>query len=230
MCTVGIIPARSGSKGIPGKNLKLVEGKPLIQYTIDEALKSKLDFVVVTSDCPEILNFSEKCGIRYLRKRPSNLATDTANMVDTIEDVLDWLAVEKSILVNSFVLLQPTSPLRTFQDIDDVLDKSSPSVKSIISVCLVKEHPCEIVETGLEGGWKYLVEDMSSSRRQDYHDSFYFINGAIYLRGTDVFRDTKTLIDKGSEFHVMPRSRSVDVDEPVDLALVEFYLRELIDA
>lgn len=136
METIAIIPARSGSKRLPGKNTKIFCGKPLIAYSIIEAKKSKLiDGVIVTSDSDEILAIAEKYGAITI-KRPDEFAQDSSRMIDTVKHVIEYLGYKAII-----VLLQPTSPLRTVKDIDKCIRLySTECFDSVISVKELSPH------------------------------------------------------------------------------------------
>jgi len=229
---LGFIVARAGSKGIPGKNLKKLCGKPLIQYTIEEALKSKfLDHVFLSTDGEDILSFGKKFkGLDCDYSRPSELATDEASTVDTLIHGIGWLQAQKGLSFENIVLLQPTSPLRRVIDIDEAICHYEKGNKnSLVSVNLVSENPMECVQTEKRGGWSYVAEPTANaSRRQDYDKKFYFINGAIYIRNTKEFLKEKNLIIKNkSDLYEMPRERGVDIDTDLDFAVAEHYMKLL---
>lgn len=226
MTTVAIIPARKGSKGILNKNLADLNGKPLVQYSIEVAKEAEsIDFVVVTTDWLEVKKLSESLDVDYIRDRPANLSSDTASMAETIDDVLAWLATEYDVIVDAFVLLQPTSPLRVKSDIDNSVAMLTNEYDSVIGVSKIQEHPFECVEVTSDGSWNYLIEPSSKfTRRQDYDRDFNFINGAIYTVKADFFKKSHLFVSKRTYFYLMPKERSVDIDHQYDLDLANFLL------
>lgn len=226
MTTVAIIPARKGSKGIIGKNLTILNGKPLVQYSIEAAMQAhSIDIVVLTTDWLDVSKLGKKLGVEYIRDRPKNLSSDTATMVETVDDVLQWLQDEHKLTTDIIVLLQPTSPLRTSFDVDNSMEKLSHEFDSVIAVNKVQEHPYECIEVTSDDQWSYLAEPKSQlTRRQDYDSNFYFINGAIYAVKTSVFMEAHRFVTKKSFFYFMPKNRSVDIDYQGDLDFVEFLL------
>ena len=149
---IAIVPARGGSKGLPGKNIKNLLGMPMIAYTIEEALKSKyITEVIISTDCNEIEKVAIKYGAKSPFLRPEYLATDSAKAIDNYIYTIDRLNKEFAYDIKDFVLLQPTSPLRTVEDIDKSIelfkDKNADSVVSYTE----EHHPIE---------WhKYITED-----------------------------------------------------------------------
>jgi len=226
MTTIGVIPARKGSKGIKNKNLAIINNKPLLQYSIDSACNSELlDHIVLTTDCPKIMRLGADLGISYIRERPAELATDEASMSATLLDALVWLQLEHGIESEVVVLLQPTSPLRLSTDIDGAIGNLTTEFDSVIAVNQVQEHPFECVEIAANGEWSYLAEpDFEVNRRQEYSKNFYYINGAIYVVRRKFFVESQRLISEKSGFYEMPRNRSVDIDYQEDLDHAEFLL------
>jgi len=153
------------------------------------------------------------------------VAQDSTSTVDTVLDGLEWLKTEKNIEPRYIVLLQPTSPLRVSADIDAAIDAHlSHSAKSLVSVHEMLEHPCEcLVSSNSAVGWHYLSSPPSgASRRQDFPDHFYFINGAIYIRNTDAFLREKTFVVDGESYlFKMPAERGVDINTMLDITIAE---------
>ncbi len=148
-------------------------------------------------------------------------------MSATLAHCLDW-AQQAFGACNEFMLLQPTSPLRTARDIDAAVRLYRESNKhSLLSVNAMSEHPYECVELTSEG-WSYLVKDASgASRRQDYRNAYYYINGAIYITRVDLFQRSGKMMDEDSVcFYPMAREHSVDIDEAVDLNLAQALLSQ----
>ncbi len=227
---LAVIPARGGSKGIPRKNLYPLAGKPLIQYTLEAASEShRLDYILLSSDDQEIIEFCQSFeGVDCDYKRPAPLGSDTTPMVDTVIHGVEWLQNKKNIMADYIMILQPTSPLRTAGDIDVAIEQcQQENLDSLVSVNEMIEHPYECLYP-LEKGWSYLRKpDISVSRRQDYRESFFYINGAIYIRKTTSLCQDKQLIDHGkSSIYTMPFKRSIDIDSLDNLAFAEAILRQ----
>lgn len=227
---MAFIPARGGSKGIPRKNLALLNGKPLIQYTIEAAQKSKyINNIFLSSDDYEIIKFCSSLGLSVPYQRPAYLATDGASMIDTVMHALDWLKNNMS-LPDSVILLQPTSPLRTADDIDRAIESFlKESMDSLISVHKMIEHPYECVKLEREG-WSYLAKPLKKVvRRQDYQEEFFYINGAIYIAKTEFLIRGKTFIVYGKTgLYFMNPANGVDIDNEFDLKRAEFYMRYIL--
>lgn len=225
---LAFIPARGGSKGIPRKNLALLAGKPLIEYTLEAALAStRIDDILLSTDDEEIAACAARCGLATGYRRPAGLAGDDSPMIAAVEHALGWYARERGQRPDTLLLLQPTSPLRTTQDIDGAVAAfAAGGADTLASVHALSEHPSECVELQ-EHGWRYLVPPpAAAARRQDYRGRFCFINGALYLGRTPVLlRERRFVIPGATQLYEVPRERGIDVDSPLDLALAEAVLR-----
>lgn len=221
---LAIIPARGGSKGILRKNLVSLNGRPLIEYTIIAAQKSKfINEILLSTDDEEIANLGRKLGLDVSYSRPIELAKDTTSMIDTLEHGLRWVESESGKLPDYTMLLQPTSPLRSAQDIDAAVTLfNESSATFLVSVHEMGEHPYECI-VGSGKNWSPLVTAPAGMlRRQDYKNNFNFINGAIYLGITTELLSQRSFINiNETYFFPMPRERGVDVDEYVDLYIAE---------
>jgi CMP-N,N'-diacetyllegionaminic acid synthase len=218
--TLGIVPARKGSKGIPGKNMQDLGGHPLIQHTLDAARDAKgLTWTVVTSDDTAVLRLAKTAGLNAV-ERPDSLATDDASMSDVVSHALSWAEQELGA-VDDLVLLQPTSPFRTAADVDNALGAySAGTSESLISVCAVTQHPMECLLLD-DRGRAHPVEispGVTGSGRQRY-PRCYFIDGGIYITSVERFRRTASFSDEASALHEIPRSHGLDIDHPFDLAV-----------
>jgi CMP-N,N'-diacetyllegionaminic acid synthase len=224
---LAFIPARGGSKGIPRKNLAQLAGKPLIEYTVEAALASScIDDILLSTDDEEIAACAARCGLATDYRRPIGLAGDASPLIDAVEHALVWYARERGRRPDTLLVLQPTSPLRTTEDIDGAIASFAASgANTLASVHAVGEHPSECVELK-DDGWRYLVPPPpAAARRQDYRGRFCFINGALYLARTEVLlRERRFLIPGATQLYEMPRERGIDVDSPLDLALAEAVL------
>jgi CMP-N-acetylneuraminic acid synthetase len=214
---VAIITARGGSKGILRKNLRELAGKPLIQYTFDAAKKANLvDEVVLSTDDEEIADLAIKCGVSVPFLRPKALATDEASSRDVLIHALARLPGYAH-----FVLLQPTSPLRTTDHIDEALEVYfSRKINSLISISAVSQHPNWMYELSETGRLKPLRMDGLVTRRQDLRKLF-IPNGAIYIREVKDFLASGKIIGDETFGFAMTEESSVDIDTEVDLMLAE---------
>ena len=204
-----------------------MRGRPLIEYTIRAAQESRIvDQILLSTDDDEIAEVGLRMGLDVRYRRPAELAADATPMIDSLEHGVRWIERERGTVPDEILLLQPTSPLRTARDIDSATALFRESgASSLVSVHAMGEHPSEcIVKNGQR--WSYLVEPPEgASRRQDYADSFYFINGAIYLARSEMLLSQRRFIQPGvSETYVMPRERGVDIDSYRDLRIAEAML------
>lgn len=227
---LGLIPARGGSKGIPKKNLFPIMAKPLVQYTFDAAKEcGVLDSIMISSEDEEILHFAQLHGIDTRYRRPQALGNDCATTNDVVLDVLEWLE-QVGEYPDVLVILQPTSPLRSAEDINQAVKKFIElNVNSMVSVHKMVEHPYKSMHADETGSWRYLAKPAEKAhRRQDYDDNYFTINGAFYLVKTDWFRKNKTfVIENQTTLFEMSPIAGIDVDELVDVFKVEAYLKML---
>lgn len=222
---IAIVPARGGSKGLPGKNIKNLLGKPMIAYTIEEALKSKyITEVIISTDCKEIEAVAIKYGAKSPFLRPEYLASDSAKAIDNYIYTIDRLNKEFAYDIKDFVLLQPTSPLRTVEDIDKSIelfkDKNADSVVSYTE----EHHPIEWHKYITEDGKFENIFEEKLLNRQEIKKS-YFPNGAVFVFDYKLTKQAKYYSDN-SYAYIMPRNRSVDVDTLEDFRYIEFLLQE----
>lgn len=231
MNIVAIIPARGGSKGIPKKNIIPLQGKPLIQYTINAAQKSQcIDRIFLSSDDDEIISVAKNLGLESAYKRPSHLADDHSTTADAIMDALTWLEEKENYFPDAVLLLQPTSPLRTCDDIDGAIKLFEQNNHDcLVSVHEMIEHPYECVTDIHTNDWSYLAKAAgNATRRQDYQNKFYYINGAIYLVNVDFFKTHLRFIqEQNTSFYIMPQENGIDIDEYNDLKRAEIFLSKV---
>ena len=220
---IALIPARGGSKGLPGKNIRLLNGKPLIAYAIEAALKAKhIDRVIISTDDEEIARVAVEYGAELPFMRPAELASDTAMAVDNYIYTIDRLEKEGGKPIEAFVVLQPTSPLRIAEDIDGAVElflkKEADSVISYTK----EAHPV-VWHKYLDNESRFVdIFDANIKNRQENRVSYY-PNGAVYVFRTAIIRERKYYTDR-SYAYVMPRSRSVDIDFIEDFEYAEFLL------
>lgn len=230
--TIAVIPARGGSKRLPNKNILPFCGEPLIIRTIKVALESNyIDKVVITSDSDKVLeivskNISSKDKEIVCIKRPYALATDTANQADVIEHVIDTLGKET---LDSIVLLQPTSPLRTSEDVDkayqlfmqnktgSVISFGETNYSSKYTTTLSKNDNIDIFINGLT-----QVSKNSQELEKEYR-----INGAIYIFPVSEFITKKSIFIRPCLPYIMPYERSFDIDTKVDFDICEYLFSQI---
>ena len=227
MKNIAVIPARSGSKGLPDKNIRPVNGKPLLAYTIEAALESGcFDTVHVSTDSERYAEIARRYGADVPFLRSAALATDTASTWDAVREVLARYD-ELGKRFDTMMLMQPTTPLRTGEDVKEayaLLQKKQ--AKSVIAVCEVDHSPlwCDTIpDSGSMKG--FGRKDLAWVNRQDLRP-YYRVNGAIYLlsvNGINIPPDDEIYEDNCYALF-MDRKKSVDVDSEDDLALVEFLL------
>jgi len=225
---IAIVPARGGSKGLPGKNTKLLCGKPLIVWTIDVALKSKLvDELVVSTDSREIAAIAREAGAPVPFLRPAQLATDTVPTIDVVEHALGFFSVNKGVPFDYVVLLEPTSPLREDDDIDNMLRKlhaSAESFDSIISVGQVSEHPSIMKKLLGEKIEPFCPGLQMTARRQDNQPAF-FPYGVAYIAKTKSLMAERTFYTKRCTHYRIKRYQNYEIDDIYDFLAVENIMR-----
>ena len=217
---IGLIPARAGSKGIKRKNIKEICGKPLIAWTIRQAIESQsLDKVIVSTDDDEIANIAVDFGAEVPFLRPKEIALDVTPGIFNVLHLLKEIPETKKVLY-----LQPTSPLREIEDIINIIElQNKYEVESCISISIAPKHP----------SWMYkiknkkiipIIKEEKVTRRQDLSE-VYSINGALYLGSSEFYEREKKFINSGTLGYVMPKERSIDIDDLDDWRLAELKLK-----
>lgn len=221
-----IIPARGGSKGIPRKNIKLLGGRPLIAYSIECAIKAgaDLDHIILSTDDAEIAEVGRQLGLKIEYMRPPHLATDTAGSSEVILDAMQWADV-KGVEYDRVVLLQPTSPFRTPQDIEDALKLYSSDIDMVVSVVESDANPYyNLFEINPSTGFLSVSKgDGTITRRQDAPKVWEY-NGAVYVINPLSIKEMPIGLFSKKIPYEMPRERSLDLDTPFDWQLAEFLL------
>lgn len=215
---LALIAARGGSKGLPGKNILPVAGRPLLAWTVDAAHAARsVDRVVLSSDDEAIMAVARACGCEVPFRRPAALATDTATSIDVVIHALDTLPGYDLI-----VLLQPTSPLRTAADIDATCERlATIGAPACVSVCPVDQSPYWMYSlTADQGLVPIIAAPVAATRRQDL-SPVYALNGAVYVANTTWLRRTRTFVTRETVAYVMPPERSIDIDTKADLEAFE---------
>lgn len=225
---LAIIPARGGSKGVPRKNIKDLNGIPLIAYTIKAAIKSrKVSRVVVSTDDVEIAEVSRSYDAEVPYLRPSELASDTATTIDAVLHMLNTLKDKEGYIPDYVLLLQCTSPLRGVKHIDEAIEKIlNTDLDALVSVCEAEVNP--YWANVFDGDkLKYFIEEGKSiTRRQDLPEVYRF-NGAIYLIKTEVLYREKTFEPENLTGYIMDEYSSVDIDTELDFKIAEVIMREI---
>jgi CMP-N-acetylneuraminic acid synthetase len=221
MNILGLIPARGGSKGVPKKNIRLVDGKPLIHYAIECGQQSKLlTMLLVDTDSDEIASISSSTGIAVL-KRPAELAQDESSVVDVALRVVEQVEQEKG-QIDILVLLQPTSPIRTGNNIDDAIELllATPSADAVISVVAMEDtHPARMYQ--VKGNELLpLHAELETKRRQDL-EPVYYRNGCIYAIRVDALKKVKSFMPTNKLAYIMPSKWLANIDDERDLIVTE---------
>lgn len=218
---IGIIPARGGSKGIPKKNIKKLNGKPLIAYTINAALNSKyIDDTIVSTDDDKIAEISLEYGASVPFFRPAEISTDKSKTIETIIYTLDKMK-KMGKQYDVLVILQPTSPLRDTMDINHAIEHFFESgCEGMASVSSVRDHPV-LIRRIRNGKLERLLPQNSTCRRQDFEE-YYRVNGAIYIFNIKEISEYTSFNDATMPF-LMDVSHSVDID-----TIMDFHIAELI--
>lgn len=225
MVTVAFIPARAGSKGVKRKNVRLVGGRPLIEYTIEAALKSeRVTHVVVTTNCPDTKEIAAKYPVIVV-DRPDNLAEDETPTFPVIEHAVQVLRDKHGITPDIVLLLQCTSPMREPRHVDEALALfDDANVKAVTSVMQVgDEHPARMYRIGDDHRLAPLDPELERLRRQDL-PVLYRRNGAVYALRLPEFESQKTLIARDATPYVMPGEVSINIDTETDLLLADILL------
>lgn len=213
---LALITARGGSKGLPRKNVLLAGGKPLVAWTVDAAVSSeRVDRVVLTSDDHEIMAAAMAAGCDVPFCRPAHLASDVATSIDVVLHALDQLPGYEYV-----VLLQPTSPLRTTEDIDAafelMLERGAPSC---VSVCEVDQSPYWMYRVAPDNKLQRLLSEVDGAKRRQDLPPAYVLNGAIYIAQIDWLRTNKSFVGVETVAYLMPKERSLDIDTAQDFEI-----------
>ncbi len=221
---LALIPARGGSKRLPGKNTKPLNNRPLIYWTIEAAIKSKyVDKIFVSTDSQQIAETAQKYGAEVPFFRPPELASDTATSFDVIKHAIE------NIKNNSFkyiLLLQPTSPLRTAEDIDNTIELFiEKKAKSVVSVCEMEHSPLWSNTLPDDFSMKnFLRPEIQNKRSQDL-PVYYRLNGSTYFAQIDYFLENKGFFGEYTYAYVMKQENSIDIDTMTDFLIAETLLK-----
>jgi CMP-N,N'-diacetyllegionaminic acid synthase len=213
---LAVIPARGGSKGLPGKNILDVDGRPLLAFSVEAAQASRaIDHVILSSDDDDIIAAALNCGCDVPFRRPAELATDSAATIDVVLHALDQMEGYDVV-----VLLQPTSPLRTAADIDGACEQFLQCrAPACVSVSLAEQSPYWMYHITGDGDLRPVLETPAGvTRRQDL-PPVYALNGAIYVADVAWLQHTRNFLTPETVPYVMPTARSIDIDSATDFHL-----------
>ncbi len=216
---LAIIPARGGSKGVPRKNIRLLAGKPLIAWTIEEAKKSKyIDRLILSSEDDEIVQTAKDFGCEVPFIRPAELALDNTPGIEPVIHAIDTITEKYDYVL----LLQPTSPLRKVEDIDLCIEKCIESaVPACVSICEVDHSPYWMFVKDEQKRLKPIIKmEGQFSRRQEL-PPVYRLNGAIYIALCDYVRDKRSFLSDKTIGYEMSVNNSLDIDTEYDFKLAE---------
>jgi N-acylneuraminate cytidylyltransferase/CMP-N,N'-diacetyllegionaminic acid synthase len=220
---VCVIPARGGSKGLPGKNIKNFCGKPLIAYTIEHARQSKyVDRVIVSTEAEEISQISLEYGAEVPFMRPMELAGDSSNTVDVLLHAINWLENVDRYVFDILLLLHTTTPLRSVEDIDkSIAFLVEERADNVFSVTEAHRNPYfNMVELN-KSGYADLVKQGNFVTRQGA-PLVYDMNSSIYVWWKESLKEKKRIFLDKTKIYIMPKGRSIDIDDAIDFKIAEF--------
>lgn len=225
---LAIIPARGGSKGLPGKNIKELCGKPLIQYTVEAAKNAAgIDRVIVTTDDKAIADSAAAAGAEIPFMRPDELASDTASAVDVYIHAVEYMMEQTGEEIDKFMVLLPTAPLRDSDDIDAAINQfNEQGASTLVSVKEAETPPTwyfamdeneRIANAGF--GSTQVVANRQIS------NTYYVPNGAIYILDYKLLKEKRTYYCENTTAYVMSARKSVDIDNAFDFEMAEYMMK-----
>lgn len=221
-----VIPARGGSKGVPGKNIKLLGDKPLIQYTIDAARGIFDDAVIcVSTDSLDIKAAVENRGLKVPFMRPASLATDTSGTYEVLLHAIAFYEKQGSFF-DTIVLLQATSPFRTSQHLKEALTLYDADCEMVVSVKETKSNPYYVLREENEAGWLVKSKEGNFIRRQDC-PKVYELNGAIYIINVGALKSKSIHEFVRVRKYEMDEISSHDIDNPIDWLVAETLIKNI---
>jgi CMP-N,N'-diacetyllegionaminic acid synthase len=227
---LAIVPARGGSKGLPGKNLRLLEGRPLVAWPVSAALgAASVDRVIVSTDDVEIAQAARSAGAEVPFLRPAHLADDKASSMDVVLHALEVLASQGQEF-EYIVLLEPTSPLTESTDIEaamSLLREAGDTADAVVGICRVEaSHPeYDVRRDGAGLISPYAARNFNSLRRRQDIEELYFLEGSLYISSVKAFRRHQTFYHERTLGYVVPRWKSLEVDDILDFIMVEAVVR-----
>jgi CMP-N-acetylneuraminic acid synthetase len=224
---IAIIPARAGSKGLPGKNIRPLCGKPLVAWSIESARASRyVDEVLVSTDGDDIARIAEQFGAAVPFRRPAELASDAATTLSAVQHALEHY-LRKARSFDIVALLEPTSPLREESDIDSMLERLSSAwddFDAVISIGEVQEHPSIMKRLRGPELEPYCAELARTTRRQD-NPAAYFPYGVAYIVKTASLLEEGSFYPRRCTYHLLRRYQSYEIDDLHDFLCVEAVMK-----
>lgn len=225
---LAVIPARGGSKGVPHKNIRDLDGKPLIAYTIEAAIKSKVfDKIVVSTDSSEIAEIAQRYGAEVPFIRPKDLSADFSSSDDVVLHAIDYFK-RKGKEFEYVCKLQPTSPLRNETHIMEAyrLLKDSNS-NFVVSVCECEHSPLWTGTLDEKKSLNRFINEYVKGACRQKLPKYYRLNGAIYMGKTEAFEDNKSFFGKNGTAFIMNQEESIDIDSLLDFKIVEIIIKDI---
>jgi CMP-N,N'-diacetyllegionaminic acid synthase len=229
---LAVITARGGSKGIPGKNIKLLQGKPLLAYSIETALKVKaIDKVIVSSESEEIIRIAKEYGAQAPFVRPQALAQDNSPTFGVLEHASTFLKTELNEDYDYLCLLEPTAPLRTVQDVENaiMLLIDTPGAEAVVGISEASAfHPSVIFGMDERCFLRKAFNNIDIGRRQEL-GRFFYPNAALYISEMKALLNRKTFYHEKTIGYLMPKYRAIEIDELEDFLINEAILNYGLD-
>ena len=216
--------ARGGSKGVKNKNIKLINNKPLIYYTIKEALKCKfLTSYIVSTDSKDIKNISEKYGAQVPFLRPKKLSSDTSSSSDALKHAVDFMEKMNKTKYDFIIEIMATNPLKNFKDIDSLITKLiKTKADSVIAMSKVSEHHPRRLKKIVNDRIIDIMKEKKESRRQDLKPDIFIRAGSIYgIKRDIIMKKGLRYGTKNSRPYVLPDKRSINIDNENDFIVAQ---------
>lgn len=222
---ISLVPARKGSKSIKDKNIKKINGKPLLSYTFDQIRKSQLSIkdTYLVSDDNRAKKIAKEYNVNTDYIRPKSLSKDKTLFCENLFHFYKWLLVKK-ISFDFLIILQPTSPLRTSKDINKAMNLIKKNTKSLISISESLEHPHESLYIDMDRG-NYFLKGKKNLRRQDFAKKSYFLNGAIYIISKSNLKKNIFFNIENTDLCLIPKMSGFDLNDQSDLKIIKKLLK-----
>ena len=215
----GLITARGNSKGIPNKNMREINGQPLIYYSAKAALESKkLEKVFLSTDSEKIAKYGEDLGLEVPYLRPKHLASDYSKSIDTVKHLITNCSLNGAIC-----LIQPTTPLVTKDDIRKSIEIYKHSKKNVLSLSETSFQPTNTCFINSENEINFIKKNTGKPRQK--LDQYFRLNGAIFLNSVESILSQNSLVQDNSIAYFMPKWKSIDIDDLVDFKIAELILQ-----